>query len=182
MPSEMARTEIHLAPAYRQALTLFAVTLVHLFFCALTTAILLFTLPRIPPQEDTPPSWPDKNEHASERALRIWATALGTLAVVLAMIQYIPQLVLTARRKLVGSLSIPMMCLQVPGAFVFVYTLAVRPGVDWTGWATVSPILLVRGTDGELTHVKTVLCDWPLAIWPTGSLHLVEEASSKAWH
>ena len=45
--------------------------------------------------------------------MRVWATTLGVAAVALGCAQYAPQLVLTARRKLVGSLSIPMMCLQV---------------------------------------------------------------------
>ena len=44
------------------------------------------------------------------------------------------EILLTARTRLVGSLSIPMMCIQAPGSFVFVYTIAIRPGVDWTTW------------------------------------------------
>lgn len=52
-------------------------------------------------------------EHPSERAVRIWATFLGIAGVVLGCCQYAPQLLLTGRRKLVGSLSIPMMFLQV---------------------------------------------------------------------
>lgn len=31
---------------------------------------------------------------------------------------------------------------QVPGSFLFVYTLAVRPGVNWTGYATVRSLYL----------------------------------------
>lgn len=27
-----------------------------------------------------------------------------------------------------------MMCIQTPGSFVFVYSLIVRPGVNWTAW------------------------------------------------
>ena len=27
-----------------------------------------------------------------------------------------------------------MMCIQTPGSFVFVYSLLVRPGVNWTAW------------------------------------------------
>lgn len=53
----------------------------------------------------------------------------------LAAFQYLPQIVHTARARLVGSLSIPMMCLQVPGSAVFVYSLALRPGVNYTSLA-----------------------------------------------
>ncbi|PWZ03041.1 hypothetical protein BCV70DRAFT_10509 [Testicularia cyperi] len=64
-----------------------------------------------------------------------WATFLGTSATVLAMGQYLPQIVHTARTQLVGSLSIPMMSLQVPGTAVFVYALALQPGTDWSSLA-----------------------------------------------
>jgi hypothetical protein len=38
--------------------------------------------------------------------------------------------------KKVASLSIPMMCLQSPGSFLFAYSLAVRPGTNWSSWIT----------------------------------------------
>ncbi len=53
-----------------------------------------------------------------------WATFLGVTGTILAAGQYIPQIVYTARTKLVGSLSIPMMCLQVPGSIAFVYAVS----------------------------------------------------------
>ncbi|KAI9598440.1 hypothetical protein BDF19DRAFT_234775 [Syncephalis fuscata] len=37
---------------------------------------------------------------------------------------------------MVGALSIPMMLIQTPGSFVFVYTLASREGTNWTTWIT----------------------------------------------
>ncbi|KDE07991.1 hypothetical protein MVLG_01695 [Microbotryum lychnidis-dioicae p1A1 Lamole] len=136
LPGQVAKSSIILAPEYRRAVSLFALTMLHLALTLLTTVILLVTLPKAP-HEGSPPAFPGEGrEHPSERAVRIWATTLGLMAVVLGCGQYLPQLVLTAQKQLVGSLSIPMMWLQTPGSFVFVYTLAVRPGVNWSGWAT----------------------------------------------
>ncbi|ORY79718.1 hypothetical protein BCR35DRAFT_291450 [Leucosporidium creatinivorum] len=137
LPGQVRHSTIILSEEYRRALSLFFLTLLHLLLSGVTTAILLVTLPKAP-HSGSPPAFPGEGgkEHPSERAVRVWATTLGLASVVLACVQYFPQLLLTARRKLVGSLSIPMMLLQTPGSFVFVYTLAVRPGVNWSGWAT----------------------------------------------
>lgn len=54
----------------------------------------------------------------------------------LASIQYIPQLWTTWKLKHVGSLSIPMMCIQTPGSFVWVASLASREGTRWSSWMT----------------------------------------------
>jgi len=67
--------------------------------------------------------------------LAIWATALGICATILACIQYIPQLYTTWRLQHVMSLSIPMMCIQTPGSFVFATSLAIRyGGAGWSSW------------------------------------------------
>lgn len=62
-----------------------------------------------------------QKEHASEKAVRVWATLLGIAGIGLGCAQYAPQIVLTARKRLVGSLSLPMMFLQVrvPALFFF---------------------------------------------------------------
>lgn len=115
LPGQVRNSTIILSPEYRRALSLFLLTLLHLFLTSLTTVILLVTLPKAP-QGGSPPAFPERGggrEHPSERAVRVWATTLGLASVILACIQYLPQLLLTARRKLVGSLSIPMMLLQV---------------------------------------------------------------------
>ncbi|GAA6025369.1 hypothetical protein JCM10207_001366 [Rhodosporidiobolus poonsookiae] len=142
LPGQLRRGEIILSSEYRHAVSLFLLTLLHLLLTALTTFILLLTLPKAEvPHPGTPSPWDPHSpeggrEHPQERAVRVWATTLGLVSVALGCAQYAPQLVMTARRKLVGSLSIPMMLLQTPGSFVFVYTLAIRPGVNFTGWAT----------------------------------------------
>lgn len=63
-----------------------------------------------------------------------WANFLGTVAGVLAAIQYLPQIYYTFRIGDVKSLSIITMLIQVPGAFVFAFSLWLRVG--WEGWST----------------------------------------------
>jgi uncharacterized protein with PQ loop repeat len=65
-----------------------------------------------------------------------WANFLGVQSTILASIQYIPQLFTTWKLKHVGSLSIPMMCIQTPGSFVWAVSLATREGTRWSSWAT----------------------------------------------
>ena len=67
-------------------------------------------------------------------ASQSYANVLGILATVLAGIQYLPQLYTTFKLKAVGSLSIPMMCIQTPGSFLWAGSLAARVG--WAGWST----------------------------------------------
>lgn len=61
-----------------------------------------------------------------------WATFLGITSTALAIAQYLPQIIHTARTRLVQSLSLVTMGVQIPGSFLFIYTLAGRPGTDWT--------------------------------------------------
>jgi hypothetical protein len=67
--------------------------------------------------------------------VRGWANFLGLLATVLAAIQYIPQIFMTWKLQEIGSLSIPMMCIQTPGSFVFAASLYARLGPGgWSAW------------------------------------------------
>ncbi|TVY78505.1 Uncharacterized protein LSUE1_G006168 [Lachnellula suecica] len=75
-------------------------------------------------------------------ALGIWASILGIMGAVLATIQYLPQIWLTHRIRDVGSLSIPMMCIQTPGSFLWSGSLIARLG--WAGWSSWG-IFLVTG-------------------------------------
>ena len=68
--------------------------------------------------------------------LTAWANFLGIQSMVLASLQYIPQLYTTWVLKHVGSLSIPMMCIQTPGSFVWAVSLASREGTKWSSWIT----------------------------------------------
>ena len=44
-----------------------------------------------------------------------------------------------------GSLSIPMMCIQTPGSFVFVVSLASREGTRWSSWVTYAVTGVLQG-------------------------------------
>ena len=73
---------------------------------------------------------PDGNHRSPQ--IQLWATFLGVSSAALAALQYAPQIAHTFRLKLVGALSIPMMCLQTPGAVIMVLSIALPPGTDWT--------------------------------------------------
>jgi PQ loop repeat len=64
--------------------------------------------------------------HSSAQQIQLWATFLGVTSAVLAVIQYLPQLIKTYRMKLVGAISIPMMCIQSPGSILMVLSIALR--------------------------------------------------------
>ena len=63
-----------------------------------------------------------------------WADFLGIVAGVLSAIQYLPQIWYTYRLGDIKSLSIITMLIQVPGAFLFAFSLWLR--VSWEGWST----------------------------------------------
>lgn len=82
------------------------------------------------------------------QALSGWANAMGLMAALLAAVQYVPQIYTTYRLKHVGSLSIPMMCMQTPGGFVFAASLFVRLG--WGGWSSWGIFVLTATMQGIL--------------------------------
>ncbi|KAG6029391.1 hypothetical protein E4U41_000352 [Claviceps citrina] len=78
--------------------------------------------------------------------LTAWANFLGIMAATLAAVQYLPQIWTTYRLKHVGSLSIPMMCIQTPGGFLFAASLYARLGPDgWSTWAIYLLTALMQG-------------------------------------
>ncbi|KAI8338533.1 hypothetical protein BC941DRAFT_351317 [Chlamydoabsidia padenii] len=72
----------------------------------------------------------------NHRWTNLWAGFLGILSMILAGMQYLPQIWKTWKQKSVGALSIPMMMLQTPGTALFVYSLMNRQGINWTAWIT----------------------------------------------
>ncbi|KAF2813096.1 uncharacterized protein BDZ99DRAFT_496170 [Mytilinidion resinicola] len=73
--------------------------------------------------------------YAAPAHLQGWANFLGILGTVLASVQYLPQIWTTWRLQEVLSLSIPMMCIQTPGSFVWAASLAARLGREgWSAW------------------------------------------------
>ncbi|KAF2871793.1 PQ loop repeat protein-like protein [Massariosphaeria phaeospora] len=73
--------------------------------------------------------------YAASSYLQGWANFLGLFGTALAAVQYIPQITTTWKLQKVGSLSVPMMCIQTPGSFVFAASLAARLGPGgWSAW------------------------------------------------
>ncbi|KAJ6083311.1 hypothetical protein N7467_007446 [Penicillium canescens] len=81
-------------------------------------------------------------------AMPAWANFLGVLSAVLASIQYFPQIYTTFRLRCVGSLSIPMMCIQTPGSLVWASSLAARKG--WAGWSIWGVLVVTACLQGSL--------------------------------
>jgi len=106
---------------------------IHLLFITFTTFLLLGT------QVPSP-------DHALPRHLSLWATFLGVTSAGLAVLQYAPQLVHTYKAKLVGALSIPMMCIQTPGTTFMVVSIILRPGTNWTSWVTFAVTGVMQGS------------------------------------
>ncbi|KID79286.1 PQ loop repeat protein, partial [Metarhizium brunneum ARSEF 3297] len=78
--------------------------------------------------------------------LTAWANFLGVMATVLAAIQYFPQIWTTYHLKHVGSLSIPMMCIQTPGGLLFAASLYARLGPKgWSTWAIYLLTAIMQG-------------------------------------
>lgn len=77
------------------------------------------------------------------------ANLFGIAGALLAVVQYFPQIYTTATLKHAGTLSIPMMCIQTPGGFLWAASLAQREGTSWSSWipyftaATLQGIVLV---------------------------------------
>ncbi|KAJ2893424.1 hypothetical protein MKZ38_008682 [Zalerion maritima] len=87
------------------------------------------------------------------KSLGYWANILGVEASGLAIIQYAPQIWTTYRLKHVGSLSIPMMCIQTPGGYLFAGSLYARLGArGWSSWA----IILVTASSQAVLLVLAI--------------------------
>ena len=78
--------------------------------------------------------------------LQGWANFLGIFSTILASIQYFPQIYTTYMLGRVGSLSIPMMCIQTPGSFLWAASLAARLGkAGWSAWGVYVVTGLLQG-------------------------------------
>jgi len=109
------------------------VVVAHLFLTSLITLVLLSsTSTPLPP--------------TTSILISYWATFLGLTSALLAIIQYAPQIVHTYNLGLVGALSIPMMCMQTPGAVGMVLSIALRPGTNWTSWITFAVAGVMQGS------------------------------------
>ncbi|KAH9915172.1 uncharacterized protein BXZ73DRAFT_92674 [Epithele typhae] len=105
---------------------------IHIALIAFITFMLLSTDPT-----------PDSTQRSPQ--IQLWATFLGLSSAVLATTQYTPQILHTFRLGLVGALSIPMMCLQTPGAILMVTSIVARPGTNWTTWISYAIAGVMQG-------------------------------------
>ena len=122
--SEDIDEETHL-PTWKEAIMVLAVSLAFFVFALLGSVVVVYAAP----------------SH-----LQGWADFLGVTGTVLAAVQYIPQIIATWRLQQVGSLSVPMMCIQTPGSFVFAASLAVRLGKKgWSVWTLFIVTGLLQG-------------------------------------
>ncbi|OCF35664.1 hypothetical protein I316_02719 [Kwoniella heveanensis BCC8398] len=134
--STRLKATVTTTPEWRLAVTLGIVVLLHLSLLFLLSISLLLILPTSAPPH---------------RFLRYLATFLGVSATLLAVLQYAPQIHKTYRSKLVGALSLGTMAIQVPGSVLFVLSLALRPGTDWTSW-------LAYAVTGGMQGALLVIC------------------------
>lgn len=82
----------------------------------------------------------------SDSIIQFVASLMGVVAIALALIQYFPQIYTTFMLKHAGSLSIPTMCMQTPGGFIWSASLAMRPGAQWSSWAPFLTSAMLQGT------------------------------------
>lgn len=115
------------APNRRDAVIVGSLTLIAILSVAIISTALVF-------------AWP----HHTQR----WANLLGTIAGVLAAIQYLPQIWYTYRLGDIKSLSMVTMFIQVPGAFLFAFNLWQRVG--WEGWSTWLMFVVTGALQGVL--------------------------------
>ncbi|KAL2868288.1 PQ-loop repeat-containing protein [Aspergillus lucknowensis] len=114
------------APTYRTALVVTWVCIVHALVMLIVTLSVGFRQPY---------------------SLQSWSNFCGVTAAILASIQYFPQIYTTLRLRCVGSLSIPMMCIQTPGALIWAGSLAARLGPQgWSTWGILVVTAFLQGT------------------------------------
>ncbi|KAJ6629908.1 hypothetical protein B0H10DRAFT_2372700 [Mycena sp. CBHHK59/15] len=125
-------------PLWARSVLLANLTVAHFILTALLTLVLVSAAPS--PAHGTPPPpspYPEPLPAPTlAPALARWALWLGVSSAALAAVQYVPQIAFTWHARLVGALSVPMMCVQSPGAVGMVLSIALRPGTNWTSWIT----------------------------------------------
>jgi uncharacterized protein with PQ loop repeat len=70
----------------------------------------------------------------SQFKLDLIATCFGILSTLTGVLQYFPQVIVTFRSKQFKSLSPATLMMQMPGSFLFAFSLALQPGTNWTSW------------------------------------------------
>lgn len=68
---------------------------------------------------------------------KLLATVFGIAALCIGLVQYFPQLLTTYRLKHTGSLSVTTMLVQIPGGFIWAFSLMFRKDSHWSTWISV---------------------------------------------
>ncbi|ESK92749.1 atp synthase f0 [Moniliophthora roreri MCA 2997] len=134
---------------WRSSIALSGAAIAHFFIITITTFFLLITFPPSPSPTPSPSPEPiplPTPDSPLSHSVQQWATFLGVSSALLAAVQYVPQIAHTWQSKVVGALSIPMMCIQTPGAVLMVLSIALRPGTNWTSWITFAVAGIMQGT------------------------------------
>ena len=85
-----------------------------------------------------------------------WANLLGSAAGLLSTIQYLPQIWYTYQLGDIKSLSVVTMLIQVPGSFLWAFSLWQRVGTEgWSSWA----VYLISGV------LQGVLLSMAVSYW-----------------
>ncbi|KAK1139619.1 hypothetical protein N8T08_000624 [Aspergillus melleus] len=114
------------SPSYRTALIVAAICVFHAIAVLIVTVVIGVKKPS---------------------SLQDWSNFCGILAAILSSIQYFPQIYTTLKLRCVGSLSIPMMCIQTPGSLVWAGSLAARYGLKgWSTWGVLVVTACLQGT------------------------------------
>jgi hypothetical protein len=87
----------------------------------------------------------------SNQTLSEYADALGLISTLSGVVQFVPQIIYTGISKSVGSLSVYMLLMQVPGSFLLSYSLSIQPGANWSSW-------LSYFVSGALQFILLIMC------------------------
>lgn len=101
-------------------------------------------------------------------SILLYAKVLGIFSTIVAVIQYLPQLKTTLTLKRSGSLSIPMMCVQTPGGFIWTATLMLKPGSNWSSWLPYLTAAILQG-------ILLILCTYYECVAEKEEVLLVNE-------
>ncbi|KAF9327834.1 hypothetical protein BG006_008912 [Podila minutissima] len=115
---------------------------VHFVVCILITAILL---------RGASSGTGNGEPIATNGWILTWAGFLGTTGILLAVIQYIPQIIWTFVRKSAGALSLLMLLIQTPCTILMTVSLSRQAGANWSTW-------VVYAVTGTLQFILLVVC------------------------
>ncbi|KAI8619805.1 hypothetical protein BC830DRAFT_1102112 [Chytriomyces sp. MP71] len=125
--------------AYIRALKIVNLIILVLLAVTLLTAVVLYT------------SHVGGDDEAGTRRRTQVAGVFGLLSAGSSLVLFTPQIIKTVQMKSAGALSVPTLVMQVPGNFLFAFSLSLSPGANITSWG---PLVI----SGLLQFVLLALC------------------------